>query len=233
MFSRVLNTKRYFVIGILIAGGFSTTYAQATLQYQIVGDEFVFSNGDAWVISHGQISWQLFDVLSSEEGPQRAVYGVTAFSLAAVDLLGASHTITAIPDGLRSPAFHDPFVPDIVQDIGLVNVYPDGSLDLIVYDLSIEGAPVEPLDTIGGPSFVGSAWLGSFPMPKSFAASFLVSLRSQDLHGDASLVGSFVPEASSVVLASFAVIGVAICGARQCRTCRALTTRYQGRTRLD
>jgi hypothetical protein len=199
-FSRILVKKRplAFTIGILTAVVFSTSRASATPDYRIVGNQFQFSNGDTWFIAGGEMSLQLFDVVVSEEGHQRAVYGVTAFSLAAVDLLGASRTIAAIPDGM--PAFHDPYVPDIVQDIGLVNVYPDGFLDMIVYGLSVDGAPVDPLDWIGGPAFVGSEWLGSFPVPTSFSVSMLANLRSWDMHGDVTLFGELVPEPTTSVL---------------------------------
>jgi hypothetical protein len=125
---------------------------------------------------------------------------VAGLSLATVDSLGASHTITAIPDGLPSPAFFDPSVPDAVQDIGLVNVYPDGFLDMILYDLSIDGAAVDPLDSLGGPAFVGSQWLGSFPVPTSFSVSMLANLRSRNLHGEVTLLGEIVPEPGAAVL---------------------------------
>jgi probable HAF family extracellular repeat protein len=194
------------IVGVGNLGAFLLTPVPE--RYQIAGGQFQFSNGDTWDITDGEMSLQLFDVLVSEEGQQRAVFGVSAFSLTAVDLLGASHTITAIPDGMPSPAFHDPSFPDIVQDIGLVNVYPDGFLDMIVYDLSIDGAAVDPLDSIGGPSFVGSAWLGSFPVPTSFSVSMIAGLRSRDLHGEVTLLGEFVPEPASVVLFALAAIGL-------------------------
>jgi probable HAF family extracellular repeat protein len=187
-------------------------------RYQIAGGQFQFDNGESWVIAHGEMSIQFFDILVSEEGNQRAVFGVTSFSLAAVDQLGASHTITAIPDGLPSPAFHDPSLPDTVLDIGLVNVYPDGGLDMLVYDLSIDGEPVDPFDTIGGPSFVGSAWLGSFPMPTSFSVSMLADFRSQNLHGNVTLVAALVPEPTSAVLLALAALGLVMTVPRRERT---------------
>jgi hypothetical protein len=89
---------------------------------------------------------------------------------------------------------------------------------MIVSDLSIDGAPVDPLDSIGGPAFVGSAWLGSFPQPTSFSVSMLADLRSRNLHGDASLVGSFVPEPSALALIALAALG-------------AVSTRSRGKRR--
>ena len=177
-------------------------------KYRFAGGQFQFFNGDKWNITDGEISLQLFDVLVTEEGHERAVYGVTAFSIVAVDQLGASHSITAVPNGLPSPVFQDPYVPDIFLDIGLFNVYPEGNLDMLVYDLSIDGAPVDPFDTIGGPAFFGSEWLGSFPVPQSFSVSMIASLGSRNLYGDVTLYGALVPEPASAILCGLAVLGL-------------------------
>lgn len=196
----------WLAIGILITLSFSTSTVYAAQEYKIIGNQFEFSNGDHWVITDGEISLQFFDVLP-EAGFQRAVYGVTGFSINAVDLLGMDHTITVVPDGLPSPFFHDPSVPDIVQDSGLVNVFSDGFLDMIVYDLSLDGLPsVNPDDIIGGPAFVGSAWFGAFPEPMFFSVSMPAAISSYNLFGEVSLAAELVPEPSSLHLLAIAAI---------------------------
>ncbi len=182
-------------IGILVAITSKQTAIAETLQYEIVGDQFEFVNGDTWAITAGDMSWQLFDVFPMGNA-ELAVYEVTGLSIEAVDLLGTSHTITVVPDGLPSPGF-DPGILGFDPDSGLVNVYSDGFLDMIVYDLSIDGQPVNQSDILGGPAFVGSAWLGSFPEPTSFSVSQMAEFLSQDLLGDMSMAGEFVPEPSS------------------------------------
>lgn len=211
LISRFVLSSSHDVQGGIIVDNISvaTIPAPAMLNYRIATGQFEFSNGETWVISGGEMSVQLFDVLVSPEGHQRAVYGISAFSLTAVDLLGARHTVTAVPDGLRSPVFHDPIVPDIVQDIGLVNVYPDGFLDMIVYDLSIDGEVVDPLDTIGGPAFA-SQWLGTFPEPLSFAVSMHADLRSKSLHGELTLVAVLVPEPASLLLTAVGMLVISL-----------------------
>ena len=119
-----------------------------------------FFNGDTWAITNNNMSWQLFDVVPMGNS-ELAVYEVTGLSIEAVDILGTGHTITVAPDGLPSPNFGTG-IPGFDPDSGLVNVYSDGFLDMIVYDLSIDGQPVNQADILGGPAFV-AAWLGFFP----------------------------------------------------------------------
>ena len=175
-------------IGILVAITSKQTAIAETLQYEIVGDQFEFVNGDTWAITGGDMSWQLFDVFPMGNA-ELAVYEVTGLSIEAVDLLGTGHTITVVPDGLPSP-FFGTGIPGFDPDSGLVNVYSDGFLDMIVYDLSIDGQPVNQSDILGGPAFL-AAWLGSFPEPTSFSVSQMADFPSQNLFGDMSLAGEF------------------------------------------
>jgi hypothetical protein len=148
------------VIGILVAITSKQNAIAEPLKYEIVVDQFEFFNGDTWAITNGNMSWQLFDVFPMGNS-ELAVYEVTGLSIEAVGLLGTGHTITVVPDGLPSPNFGTG-IPGFDPDSGLVNVYSDGFLDMIVYDLSIDGQPVNQADILGGPAFV-AAWLGFFP----------------------------------------------------------------------
>ena len=215
-------TKKWFselgrvalAIGILVAITSKRNASAETLQYEIVGDQFEFFNGNTWAITDGNMSWQLFDVFPMGNA-ELAVYEVTGLSIEAVDLLGTGHTITVVPDGLPSP-FFGTGIPGFDPDSGLVNVYSDGFLDMIVYDLSIDGQPVNQSDILGGPAFL-AAWLGSFPEPTSFSVSQMADFPSQNLFGDMSLAGEFVPEPSTMTLTALALLGLLAYGHRRCR----------------
>lgn len=166
-------------------------YAQATaLEYTLTGGEFVPGpfGGDSNLITGGCMYWQLFDVLPHGDG-QRAVYGVTGLSIDVLASNGIVHMLTVVPDGLPSPFFYDPEIPDLVQDSGIVNVFSDGFIDMTIYDLSIDGQSVDQQDIIGGPAFVGSSWTGVFPEPASFSVNMLAGLPSLGFFGEVSLTG--------------------------------------------
>jgi hypothetical protein len=70
-----------------------------------------------------------------------------------------------------------------------VNVFSDGFIDMIIYDLSIDGQLVDQQDIIGGPALVGSFWTGVFPEPASFSVDMLAGLPSLGFFGEVSLTG--------------------------------------------
>jgi hypothetical protein len=178
------STKLAFVlkavIVLIVANGIlipETHYAHAetaTPEYTLTAGEFFLIGADPWTITGGCMSWQLFDILPHGSS-EVAVYEVKEFSLEVADPSGAVHTLSVVPDGLPSP-FFGTGIPDFEPDSGLVNVYAGGFLDMLIYDISIDGALVDQTDNIGGPAFVGTSWTGSFPEPTSFFASMLAYL---------------------------------------------------------
>lgn len=193
------------IIGLSVATPFSDSMAT---EYTITGGQFETS-GDPWLITGGSMSWELYDILPHGL-IQRGVYGVTGYSIEVLDPLGMVHTLDVVPDGLPSPYVHHPEIPDIIQDSGIVNVFSDGFLDMIIYDLSIDGQPVDQSDIIGGPAFVGSSWVGVFPQPNSFSVDMLAGINSLNLFGDVFFTGeaSSVPEPSTWLLLCFGLIGI-------------------------
>ena len=164
-----------------------------TLEYTLTGGQFLGFDGGPWIVTDGCMSWQLFDVLPlTGTDLQVAVYEVVGFSIEVVDSLTIPHTLTVIPDGQPSP-FFIPGIPGFEPDSGFVNVFSDGFLDMIIYDLSIDGQIVDQQDSIGGPAFVGSSWSGTFPEPTAFSVSSLVGLPSLGVFGEFSLTGELSP----------------------------------------
>ncbi len=162
-----------------------------TLEYTLTGGQFVPFGGEPWLITDGCMSWQLFDVLP-HDGLQVAVYEVVGFSINVVGSTSTPQTLNVIPDGLPSP-FFSPGIPGFEPDSGLVNVFSDGFLDMIIYDLSIDGQPVDQQDIIGGPALLGPPWNGVFPEPTSFSVSTFAGLPSLGLFGEFSLTGELLP----------------------------------------
>lgn len=91
-------------IGILGALTSRQNAIAETLQYEIVGDQFEFLNGESWAITNGNLSWQLFDIFPMENR-ELAVFEITGLSIEAVDRMGSGHTITVVSDSMPSPFF--------------------------------------------------------------------------------------------------------------------------------
>ena len=187
----VLVGATLLIIIALWASTANETRAQTTiLEYVVTGDEFSpTGGGDPWLITGGSMSLELYDILP-QDSLQRAVYAVTGFSIEVVEPSGTVHTFTVVPDGLPSPFFSAGGIPDSVQDSGIFNVFSDGFLDMMIYDLSIDEQAVDQQDMIGGPAFVGSSWTGTFPEMSSFSVTSLVALPSLSFSGAFSLGGT-------------------------------------------
>ncbi len=169
-----------------------------TLEYTLTGNQFLpFDGSEPWIITGGCMTWELFDVFNGEF--PLAVYAVRGVSIEVVEPSGTVHTLTVVPDGLPSPFFYDPALPEDVQDSGIVNISStEFFLDMIFYDLSIDGQPVDQQDIIGGPALVGSFWTGTFPEPTSFFVDMDAFLESLGLFAEIFLAGELLPCAEPV-----------------------------------
>jgi len=180
-------------------GGIAQQAETATLEYTVTAGEFLLTGADPWTITAGCMSWQLFGIFPHDSSRDVAVYEVKEFSLEVAEPSGAVHTLSVVPDGEPSPNWGSG-VPDFEPDSGWVNVYSFDFLDMVIYDISIDGAPVDQTDFIGGPAEVGTFWTGSFPEPTSFFAimmAYLPSLES-DIR-DVILEAELAPCTTSVI----------------------------------
>jgi len=204
---------RRIVLGVAIGWGYlvgPSAVAAATtetVKYDVSDGQFSFFSGEVWELESGSLRISLVGESTLIGGFNDAVYRIESFNLLATDSSGTSRTILAIPDGIGG-VYADSRFPDELFDIGVMNLHPDsGVIDFLVYDLSVDGMPVDASNTIGGPSFVGSNWEGDFPIPTNFTVSALVDLGSIGLSGE-STVSATVPEPSSVVLLALSALGI-------------------------
>lgn len=158
------------------------------LHFNIVGGNFEsIPSGDIWQIKSGQISLQLDTIL-----PDRALYMVKAFSMKVADPSGTIHTLTGEPIG--TPSF---------------TVLTNGFIDGLIYNISVDGQPANPANSLGGPSENGSFWTGVFPdVITSFDIKSLVGLSSLNffgnVHWNAQLIQ--VPAISNIGIAGLVVL---------------------------
>lgn len=180
---------------------------EAAITYEITDGQFSFQSGELWEIESGSMGIGLVNVSTRSDGLDEAVYRIESFDLLATDNSGTSHTILAVPDGIPGQ-YSDGRFPDEPFDIGVVGLLSNGAIDFLVYDLSINSMPVDPSDTIGGPSFVGSTWQGSFPIPSEFTVTGTADLFSQGLFGEV-MVSATIPEPSCALFGFLSLFSLA------------------------